>query len=82
MRKTLLALLNLFVCVAISGQAPVVLQTTSAKDIIPEGIAIHEASQRIFVSSINRHNIIIVSQMEAHPTSSARGRTALWKAWA
>jgi sugar lactone lactonase YvrE len=60
MRKTLLALLNLFICVSATAQAPVVLQTTSAKDIIPEGIAIHEASERIFVSSINRHKIIIV----------------------
>jgi hypothetical protein len=52
-----------FIAVCIFGQLPVkTIRTKADKTLIPEGIAVHEKSGKIFISSINRHKIIVVNR--------------------
>lgn len=55
-------LLSLFIVLSFHAysQLPRIIQSNSQRDIIPEGIAIDPRSGKMFVSSINRHKIVIV----------------------
>lgn len=58
--KFLLLHFIFIVCLDAAAQQPVVINTNSEKDFIPEGIAIDNKTGIMYVSSINRHKIISI----------------------
>ena len=58
--KRILFLLFYMAGTAASAQSPKVLTTFSEPDLIPEGIAIDNKTGNIYISSINKHKIIII----------------------
>lgn len=51
---------------ALAQEKPVVINTTGTELLIPEGIAVNESTGEIYVSSINKHKIIIIDKNGRH----------------
>jgi DNA-binding beta-propeller fold protein YncE len=56
--KYLFCLASILSTLFLTAQQPAVIQTNSAPDLIPEGIAVDERTGQIYVSSINHHSIL------------------------
>ena len=66
MKKIALFIACSFCISALAQEKPTVINTTGTELLIPEGIAVDESTGDIYVSSINKHKIIIINKNGSH----------------
>ncbi|HEV7332466.1 MAG TPA: hypothetical protein VGN63_15620 [Flavisolibacter sp.] len=58
--KQVFSLLAVLACKVLLAQQPATIEANTETDLIPEGIAIDNRNGKIYITSINRHKIIVV----------------------
>ena len=66
MKKIALFIACSFCISALAQEKPIVINTTGTELLIPEGIVVNESTGDIYVSSINKHKIIIIDKNGNH----------------